>query len=412
MQVIRPGWAWFTLFMKKGSNMTRGQQNKFGLGASLIAAAFALNACGTESTDRSIRRIDGPNGPITYVSSFVNPEQIEKIIGENELTPVINDGANIPEKYRPLINAFGKISMGCTATHIGNGLVISAGHCFEAPEKRINNKPCDRITVDWGYRKDKAPYLKSKCVTVLAAELNDDRDYAIFKVDVAPTAKIELDLSARPKVGSTITIFGHPQLRPLEWSKTCSIEESSKGGWGVDQFSHQCDTEPGNSGSTIIDDTTLKIIGIHDGGRVPWNYGTFITDTPVREFLGDATPTNPTPPAPPSQQPGGSDQTVVKLPNQLFGPFRNNQRTVLTTFGLDLGEYIDFEILTDLEEGRDFIVIEHGDRQRAELSGINRRKFSGLKLPVTVSFRSNAFVRSNTAILQNIKVYKSVIPNP
>ncbi|MEN9528675.1 MAG: hypothetical protein RI932_548, partial [Pseudomonadota bacterium] len=71
--------------------MIRGQQNRFALGASLIAAAFAFNACGTDSTDRSIRRIDGPNGPITYISSFVNPDQIEKIIGENELTPVLND---------------------------------------------------------------------------------------------------------------------------------------------------------------------------------------------------------------------------------------------------------------------------------------------------------------------------------
>lgn len=392
--------------------MTRGHKQSLVIsGASLVASAALLSACGAGGTDRSVRRIDGPNGTLTYVSSFVNPDQIEKIIGENELTPVLNDGANIPEKYRTLINAFGKISMGCTATHIGNGLVITAGHCFEAPESRANNMPCDRITVDWGYRKDKAAYLKSKCVTVLAAELNDDRDYAIFKVDVAPEAKVEIDLSERPKTGTSLTIFGHPQLRPLEWSRTCSLEEASRGGWGVDQFSHQCDTEPGNSGSTVIDDSTLKIIGIHDGGRVPWNYGTYLTDTPIREFIGDSAPTNPLPPAP-TPIPNDPTDTVVKLPNQLFGPFKNNQNMVLTTFDRDLGNYISFRLLSNTEEGRDVVTIEYGNGQRVELSGIVRKKFEMLQLPVTVSFRSNGFIRSNEVILQNIKVFKSNIPNP
>lgn len=398
-----------TLFMKKGNNMKRGLLNVSLAGASLVAAATTLLACGAGKTDRSVRRVSGPNGLLTYVSSFVNPDQVEKIIGENDLTPVLEDGANIPEKYRPLIDAFGKISMGCSATHIGDGLVISAGHCFDAPEQRANNLSCDRITVEWGYRKDKPAYLKSKCVTVLAAELNDNRDYAIFKVDVAPEAKIEMELEERAKVGTPLTIFGHPQLRPLEWSKTCVLEEGSNGGWGTDEFSHQCDTEPGNSGSTIINDTTLKIVGIHDGGRVPWNYGTYITDTPIREFLGgDTTPTQP---VPPDQDPD-QDDTVIKLPNQLFGPFKNNQNLILTTFGSDLGDNISFDLLIDVDQGRDFVTVESGEGVTVELTGVTRRRFENLKLPVKVSFRSNAFIRSNDVILQNIKVYKSQVPNP
>jgi V8-like Glu-specific endopeptidase len=403
-----------TLFMKKGSNMKRGQLNVSLAGASLLAIAAVLSACGSGTTDRSVRKVYGPNGLLTYVSSFVNPDQIEKIIGENDLTPVLEDGANIPEKYRSLIDAFGKISMGCSATHIGDGLVISAGHCFDAPERRGNNLSCDKITVDWGYRKDKPAYLKSKCVVVLAAELSDNRDYAIFKVDVAPEAKIELDLSERPKTGTPLTIFGHPQLRPLEWSKTCVLEEASKGGWGTDEFSHQCDTEPGNSGSTIIDDSSLKIIGIHDGGRVPWNYGTFITDTPIREFIGGGdTPTDPTPtdPTTPGQDPD-QDDSVTQLPNQLFGPFKNNQNMVLTSFSADLGETISFDMLIDLENGRDFVTVEYGDGQKVELTGVTRKRFENIQLPVRVSFRSNAFIRSNDVILQNIKVYKAQVPNP
>jgi len=394
--------------------MIRGQTTHLTLGASLVAAAAVFTACGTGTTDRTVRRINGPNGPLTFVSSFVNPDQVEKIIGTNELTPVLKDGANIPAKYGPLIDAFGKISMGCTATHIGNSLVLTAGHCFEAPEKRINNKPCAGVTVDWGYRKDKAAYLKSKCLMVLAAELNDNRDYAIFRVDQAPTAKVEIDLSAKAKTGSTLTIFGHPQLRPLEWSQTCTLEDASRGGWGTDEFSHQCDTEPGNSGSTIIDDNSLKVVGIHDGGRIPWNYGTFLVNTPLAEFVGGSTPTNPAPtPAPaPTARPTPPSDTIVKLPNRVFGPFSNNSKMVLSSFGVELGSSVSFDIVVDVEEGYDFVTIKAGDNLRFEISGAQKRHFDRLMLPVEISFRSDEAGPSKRVSVLNVQARKSSLPNP
>jgi V8-like Glu-specific endopeptidase len=400
----------FTLFTMKGTTMKRGHKSQSSFRASLLIAATGLvTACGTGTSDRAVRKLQGPNGTITYVSSYNSPDVIEKIIGSNELTPVLKDGANIPEKYRPLIDAFGKISMGCSATHIGNGLVITAGHCFEAPEKRINNKPCDNVTVDWGYRKDKAPYLKSKCTMVLAAELNDSRDYAIFKVDVAPTAKVEIDLTAKPKFGSTVTIFGHPQLRPLEWSQTCTVENASNGGWGVDEFSHQCDTEPGNSGSTIIDDTTLKIIGIHDGGRAPWNYGTYILNTPILEFVGGgSTPTNPNPapapaPAPvPPSQPGNSMRT---LPSRSFGPFLNNDERTLVEFGTDLGRQISFTLTINTEPNADYVRVVDGEGRGIVLSGRQSRVFSKVALPVSIKFNSDDSVVSRRVSVQKVVAY-------
>lgn len=384
--------------------MTRGQLKISAYSASFIAASALVTACGTAGTDRAVRRVEGPNGPLTYVSSYNSPDVIEKIIGSNELTPVLQDGANIPEKYRPMIDAFGKISMGCTATHIGNGLVITAGHCFEAPEKRINNKPCDKITVDWGYRRDKAPYLKSKCLVVLAAELNDNRDYAIFKVDNPPPVSVEVDLTARSKEGSKITIFGHPQLRPLEWSQVCTVENSSNGSWGSDQFSHQCDTEPGNSGSTVIDDTTLKVIGIHDGGRVPWNYATFIVDTPIREFIGGgSTPTNPVPAPVPPTQPGDS---VRNLPSQSFGPFLNDETRTLAQFGTEFGRQISFSLEVDTELNADFVRVVDGRGRSALISGKKTRNFSKLELPVTVSFAADYSIVSKRVSIQKIVAYK------
>ena len=208
-----------------------------------------------------------------------------KVIGTNDFVVVKQDGANIPEKYRPLVNAFGRISMGCTATHIGNGVVLTAGHCFNAPSVRKNNFACSSTTVKWGFRTDAAPYLTSKCTNVYAAQQNRDIDYAIFQVDVAPSASVEVDLSARPAYETSITIFSHPNSRPLEWSQTCTLAASTT---APSEFFHGCDTEPASSGATVIDDAALAVVGIHDGAQGAFNYGTYLSATPLAELLGAA----------------------------------------------------------------------------------------------------------------------------
>jgi hypothetical protein len=201
------------------------------------------------------------------------------IIGTNDFVSVLEDGANIPEKYRPLVDAFGRMG-GCTATHIGNGLAISAGHCFRAGSEPQTNMPCSR-SVAWGYRKDKPAYLTSKCEVVLAAQ-NGARDYAIFVVRPIPPVSVAVS-TTRPLDGSEITIFGHPRRRPLEWSRTCTVKASTNPASSF--FRHQCDTEPASSGSSILDDTSLAVIGIHDGGGGQANYATYFADTPIQDFL-------------------------------------------------------------------------------------------------------------------------------
>lgn len=234
----------------------------------------------------------------------------EKIIGANDFVVVKNDGANIPEKYRSLIDAFGSLSMGCTATHIGGGVAITAGHCFGAPRTRKDNVPCNNVTVKWGVRADKPAYLTSKCTIILTEEQNGDRDYAIFKVDSVPPVALGVDYARRPAVNTRLTIFSHPQRRPLEWSQVCTLRTGSKGGWGVDQFSHQCDTEPGSSGATVLSDDGLKVVGIHDGGLVPWNYGTYLTNTPIAEFKDqfEVAAPEPTEPEPTEPESGASEE--------------------------------------------------------------------------------------------------------
>jgi hypothetical protein len=249
-----------------------------------LASGIFFAACGSPSTRGEVKSGQNAEGQkVTYLSKGTGSNSVEKIIGTNDLVVVTKNGVSLPETLKPLVNAFGKIEMGCTATHIGNGLVLTAGHCFDAGESVQKDKTCD-YTVDWGYRADSKPFLTSKCVKILAMVWNDNQDWAIFQVDKAPNAKVEIERSStKPQVGSTITIFGHPQGRPLEWSQFCTVQPASNGNFGEFIFSHQCDTEPGNSGSTVLN-AQGKVVGIHDGGVVPWNYATFLQDTEIPEL--------------------------------------------------------------------------------------------------------------------------------
>jgi hypothetical protein len=296
--------------------------------------------------------------------------------------------------------------------------------------------------VEWGVRKDKAAFLTSNCVKILAYETNDDRDYAIYMVDKAPDVSIDVDLSARIALEATITIFGHPQLRPLEWSKVCVVKPN-KGNpdqsqdWGIHQFAHQCDTEPGNSGSTVIDDTTLRVVGIHDGGLAPWNYATHITDTPLREFIGKPQPTPTTAPtalptaapttfptvaptalptaaptvsptiAPtvaPSPQPTAAPG---KYPDLTFGPFANDENRVLAKFSTREGGRVSFVVETDVEQGYDRVVVSSGTgfaSRSFRLTGTESRSFRNLKTPVTVRFVSDSEGESSEVVIRDIEV--------
>jgi hypothetical protein len=272
--------------------LTPTTKSFFAVALSAVAFAFAAGCSIPSSSDSA--------DEASSVDEETGVQQQGKIIGTNDLVPVKMGGGNIPPKYTPLIDAFGIITMGCTATHIGNGLVLTAGHCFNAPATRKDNTTCAGINVQWGVRADSPAYLTSACQIVLTKETNRNRDYAIFKVDPIPPVEIPVDFGARPNSGTTLTILGHPRRRPLEWSQLCSLEPAASGGWGLDHFSHQCDTEPGSSGSTILDDTTLKVVGIHDGGNTRWNYGTYLFNTPIAEFTPGQSG-NPPMPMPPDE---------------------------------------------------------------------------------------------------------------
>ena len=213
-----------------------------------------------------------------------------KIIGTNDLIAVNALATNIPLKYKALVNAFGLMSMSCTATHIGNGYVLTAGHCFWVGSELARDLPCGDVTIEWGFRQGLPSYMKSTCERVLFAQRSKTSDFAILKVFPVPEAFVEVELSRKAVASDTVTLFSHPQELPLHWSGTCSVETNLDPLLSATTLQHKCDTNPGSSGATILDTTTNKIVGIHNGGRstaqgTGMNYGTFTTSTELQTAL-------------------------------------------------------------------------------------------------------------------------------
>jgi len=206
----------------------------------------------------------------------VNVTSADQIIGSNDLIKVKVDGSNVDANLRPYLNAFGLISVNtgtCTGTHIGNGYVLTAGHCLLADGETgsISHRDCSDFKIFWADRGSPevgspSPMITftSQCTEIVYAERSPQRDFGIFKVDQAPSASLPISAVNRAGVGANLTIFSYPQGRPLEWSQYCPLVVlPSK----PSQFSYQCDTEPGSSGAAIlaIDEAGHPIIvGIHD----------------------------------------------------------------------------------------------------------------------------------------------------
>lgn len=211
-----------------------------------------------------------------------------KIIGADNQRVVNATGSNIPFKYHPAMEAVGMISMGCTATHIGYGLVLTAGHCFDASKIKFK-KPCVGEQVFWGVREGKSPSLVSNCKQLLVVEHTKSRDYALFLVDKAPRVALPVKLDGRAALSTRITIFSHPFKQPLTWSGVCEVRKSFTAQIPLGMIHHQCDTNPGSSGAAILDANTLEVIGIHDGGWAEgvsgYNYGSYIDATYIPTIL-------------------------------------------------------------------------------------------------------------------------------
>lgn len=199
----------------------------------------------------------------------------EKVIGDNNLTPVDNNGTNIPTQLTPLIDAIGQLNVGCTATHLGDGLVLTAGHCISrSPRSGTDN--CHLLGVVWGNRGAKPELKSSKCTSVLLRRYDSTYDFALLRVNNPPQASVALDLDFKSQTTS-LTMLSFPRMRPLEWSGYCSLRAYTDPARVLKKFLHDCDSEGGSSGAALLSTDSFAIVGVHNGASDELNYGMFLS---------------------------------------------------------------------------------------------------------------------------------------
>ncbi len=237
--------------------------------------ACILASCGPTSSQDNLQLVD-----------------TKSIIGANDLVYVPKNLTNFREDSpsEELLDSIGLIHSGCTATHIGNNIIITAGHCVQAKFFNFHkNIPCNKpFSISWGVRESYRGYLNSRCVKIIAAENSIKRDFALIEVDNAPKSLFSLYTGGEPELNQDMTIYSHPMKRPLQWSKKCkNLGRKDLGQWNsnrayyLNRLHYACDTEGGSSGAAVIDPNSYEILAIHNSGigfRGDMNKATSIKD--------------------------------------------------------------------------------------------------------------------------------------
>ena len=206
-----------------------------------------------------------------------------KVVGENDLIMVERDGGNIPERFRNILRAIGKISNGCTGGHIGGGYVVTAGHCFTSTYSSVLRKdvPCGGyVYLTWG----PGNYLTSSCQNIELLEYHRDRDFALMKVYPVPKVSLKSQVADVVERTQKITIFSYAKkTQNLVWSQECDATILRKPTSILGKMTYSCDTVSGSSGAPLIDAVTHRVIGVHNGAGSFfefWNYGTMYQKIP------------------------------------------------------------------------------------------------------------------------------------
>ena len=176
------------------------------------------------------------------------------IVGKNDLQFYLNDNQ--------WSKAIGRMMYGCTVTHIGNGYVITAGHCVSNREDCSNN---DDFLVRWSDlfgRPEPAKEELSRCIEVVALEKTALKDYAILRYDNVPVESLRVNLASNVEYGDQLTILSHPLNQPLSTSGPCHYLGNYK---GSNMLSYDCDTQAGSSGAAVLNER-MEVVAIHSIG--------------------------------------------------------------------------------------------------------------------------------------------------
>jgi V8-like Glu-specific endopeptidase len=281
--------------------------------------------------------------------------------------------------------AIGRMTGGCTAFHLGYGLVATAGHCLQDLAKNPVETSCHSMDITWGVLAGENGAGRSRCMKVLEYKFDQEADYALLQVDPIPETAVALERDPRAmKFRAEALVVGYPKGRSLSLSGTCEATLASDPDSQI--FHHRCDTLPGNSGSPVLDAATLEVIGVHNGDADnSENYGSYL-------------------PAPQTLAAIAENLQAGPLPQSLeFGPFADQLKKDLVHFTREQSEYVSFHMTLSVEDGYDKVVVIDGLGRTRELTGQKDYQFDQLPTPVSIIVLTDYSGTSESIALNSIQ---------
>lgn len=164
---------------------------------------------------------------------------------------------------------------GCTGTLISAACMVSAGHCTGTLNIAQFNVPASKPTGAPNYPRVEDQYPLEKIIG--SQNGGAGNDWSVYRVRRNPvTGKLPgvtqgyVGVSTvPPKVGASLQItgYGMDRAEPVKnGAQQTHFASLTKVTTNPATLYHNVDTEPGNSGSTIIDRASGKVIGVHTHG--------------------------------------------------------------------------------------------------------------------------------------------------
>jgi len=159
----------------------------------------------------------------------------------------------------------------CTGFLVSPDRIATAGHCIDASS-------CGSTTFVFGYQMLGAatPRLQFAasdvftCAQVVDRVQSATNDWAVVRLDRAVTDREPLALRRTGAValGAPVVVAGHPSGLPLKVAGNAAVQNAAP----ADYFEANVDAYGGNSGSPVVDATTLEVEGILVRGNTDYTY--------------------------------------------------------------------------------------------------------------------------------------------
>lgn len=166
----------------------------------------------------------------------------------------------------------------CSGAYVGNGYILSAGHCISSDPKADNYFGNTYAVFGWRLNSDGSAAMEfskdevfsftsvkvHELSTSIQSEddlLNNYHDYSLSSLDREPTGKnpLTIEKTANVTVGDNVFTIGYPLGLAVKIDKP---EDASVKIDGKTLFQTNIDAFGGNSGGPVFDSKTNKIVGI------------------------------------------------------------------------------------------------------------------------------------------------------